>query len=129
MPSINNIKIAGKMRIAFAAILAVVVVGQIVNAFMVQELKRADVAAEEQQTISNAIAGLARLASDEHMANQKFLVTGDRSNIGIYEEARKAFAIQYQNTRQITSNTPVLNDAITKFANLHQEWETSVADP
>tara|TARA_R100001129_G_scaffold134388_1_gene95771 strand:+ start:2531 stop:4258 length:1728 start_codon:yes stop_codon:yes gene_type:complete len=128
MPSINNIKIAGKMRIAFAAILAVVVVGQIVNAFMVQELKRADVAAEEQQTISNAIAGLARLASDEHMANQKFLVTGDRSNIGIYEEARKAFAIQYQNTRQITSNTPVLNDAITKFANLHQEWETSVAD-
>lgn len=128
MPSFNNIKIAGKMQIAFAAILAVVIIGQVVNAFMVQELKRADVAAEEQQMISNAIAGLARTAGNEYMANQKFLVTGERSNIGIYEEARKAFAIQYQNALQITSNTPVLNDAITKFANLHQEWETSVAD-
>lgn len=128
MQFIKDLNISRKIMAAFAGVLIVMVIVNLVTLSAVNTVAVADEESEIQGTMSHEVGELLNLITQQRESLLAFLVTGNRDSLEDYKMAAKTFDEQRQKVNKLAASHESMKAKITEIGGIFDQWREKFAD-
>lgn len=128
MQFLRNLRIAQKLALGFAVLIAVTLIMAVVSFTSISDIRQSDTDNQTVQELATTYQEYQHAFIVQRQHLMSFLLTGDRSSVAAYNESSSEVSGLHDKLAALAADSPTIAPLVVSIGDVYQEWKGKFAE-